>query len=175
MIKKGQLLFLSHVFVAKLLKRYSVAVNLFISSLPVILFTHSNLAFPPSLAFFFQFGFWVSATYQNAFYEGINQLLPHIIWHQSSVFTLLNFSAVFDPADDYSFLSSSGTSFSEYAEKRGEWRVFFSCAFGCVLTPLFPLSCIFLSSNMLISFITFEATFNRMITFPVSETQSACF
>ena len=51
MIKKHRLLFLSHVFVAKLLKRYSVTVNLyFFTSLWSFL---SNLAF----FFFFQFGF----------------------------------------------------------------------------------------------------------------------
>ena len=58
MIKKHRLLFLSHVFVAKLLKRYSVTVNLyFFTSLC------SFLSTPIWLFFFSQFGFCVSATY----------------------------------------------------------------------------------------------------------------
>ena len=107
MIKKGQLLFLSHVFVAKFLKRYSVAVNLYFFT-SCILFYPFQFGFSPQFGFpfFFFFPNWLlSLCYlQNAFYAG-NQLLPYC-WHQSSVFTLLNFSAVFDPADDYSFLRS---------------------------------------------------------------------
>ena len=132
-LKGSTLVFISCVCKAKLLKRYSVAVNLY-------LLTSCVLFYPFQFGFFPQFGFFfpiwlLSLCYlPKCIYEG-DQLLPYC-WHQSSVFTLLNFSAVFELILEFLLVLHFLNMLKNLGNKHR--RVFFPVpAFSCVLsTPL---------------------------------------